>query len=129
MNDNFARMTDAGYAYAERLTYIKELETLNINVVDLLLGISLRFENHSDYHYFGAVDRLGRAITESAYQAEFKAAITAMIEDQELDTYNRMAAYFLLANYTAHLADAEEREAHEKLLAELQAHFPPAMRE
>jgi len=44
MNDNFNRMSDGSYAWAGRKTYIKELEILYINVLDLVLGISIRIE-------------------------------------------------------------------------------------
>ncbi|MBK7503592.1 MAG: hypothetical protein IPI52_00240, partial [Bacteroidetes bacterium] len=33
MNDRFDRMSDGSYAYAQRKTYIKELEELDINVL------------------------------------------------------------------------------------------------
>src|SRR5690606_2706951 len=72
MNDKFDRMSDGNYAYAQRKTYIKELEELNINVIDLLLGISLRIENPANNHYYGNIGRLGRAISESKYKVEFE---------------------------------------------------------
>ena len=38
MNDRFERMSDGSYAYGGRKTYLKELEELNLDVVDLILG-------------------------------------------------------------------------------------------
>ena len=53
MNDRFDRMSDGSYAWGQRETYIKELEELDINVIDLLIGISLRVENSAQNHYNG----------------------------------------------------------------------------
>ena len=71
MNDRFDRMSDGSYAFAQRKTYIKELEELDINVSDLMIGISLRIENQATNHYYGSIGRLGRAIFESKNKKEF----------------------------------------------------------
>jgi|APLak6261698768_1056241.scaffolds.fasta_scaffold00098_24 hypothetical protein len=110
MNDRFERVSDGSYAYGRRRTYIKELEELNINVVNLLLGISLRMENPTKNHYYGNISRLGRAITESKDKKVFEEAILAMIEDNNLDDYNRVSAYFLYLSYNNHLEDQTEQQ-------------------
>ena len=110
MNDRFERVSDGSYAYGRRKTYIKELEELNINVVNLLLGISLRMENPTKNHYYGNISRLGRAITESKDKKVFEEAILAMIEDNNLDDYNRVSAYFLYLSYNNHLEDQTEQQ-------------------
>ncbi len=117
MNDRFDRVSDGSYAYAQRQTYIKELEELNINVVDLLVGISLRVENPASNHYYGSIGRLGRAISESTSKEEFKAQILYMIEDENLDHYNRVLAYFLFASYNNYLTNKKEQTMNAKLLA------------
>jgi hypothetical protein len=60
MNDHFERFTDGSYAWGGRKTYLKEIEDLNIDVPDLLLGTSLRIVDPSENHYFGYSGRLGR---------------------------------------------------------------------
>jgi hypothetical protein len=110
MNDRFDRVSDGSYAYAQRKTYIKELEELNINVNDLLIGISLRVENPSDNHYYGSIGRLGRAISESKNKIEFENQIISMIEDNELDDYNRLLSYFLYLSYNNFLDDKTIQE-------------------
>lgn len=117
MNDRFDRVSDGSYAYAQRQTYIKELEELNINVVDLLVGISLRIENPASNHYYGSIGRLGRAISESTSKNEFKAQILAMVEDENLDHYNRVLAYFLFVSYNNYLTNKKEQMTNAKLLA------------
>lgn len=109
MNDRFDRMSDGSYAYAQRKTYIKELEELDINVLDLLIGISLRVENPAKNHYYGSIGRLGRAISESKNKEDFKSQILSMVEDKELDYYNRVLAYFLFVSYNNYLDNKEEQ--------------------
>lgn len=110
MNDRFDRMSDGSYAKAQRKTYIKELEELDINVNDLLIGISLRIENPASNHYYGNIGRLGRAISESKNKLDFESQILSMIEDNELDDYNRIISYFLFISYNNYLDNKEEHK-------------------
>ena len=105
MNDRFERMSDGSYAWAQRNTYIKELEELNINVADLLLGISLRIENPANNHYYGSIGRIGRALSETNNKSEIETTMLAIVADTELDYYNRLLFYFLFKNYNYHLKD------------------------
>lgn len=105
MNDNFSRASDGSYAWGQRNTYIKELEELDINVTDLLLGISLRIENPSENHYYGSIRRVGRALSESKYRQDIEANMIAMIQDDRLDDFNRILIYYLYLNYNHHLKD------------------------
>jgi hypothetical protein len=116
MNDKFERMTDGTYAWSGRKTYIKELEELDINVVDLLFGISLRIENPAHNHYYGRIDRLGRAISESKDKDIFQSQMLSMIEDNELDDYNRVSAYYQFLNYNYFIENLEEQKENLKQL-------------
>lgn len=114
MNDRFERATDGSYAWASRKTYIGELEALDINVADLLLGICLRIENPSENHYFGHINRIGRALSESSNPESMEVKMQTMIADDELDIYNRIIIMYLFANYafyTENEAQKEERVA------------------
>ncbi len=116
MNDRFDRMTDGSYAQGHRQTYIKELEDLDINVPELILGISLRVENPSRNHYYGSIGRLGRAISESKQKEAFEKEILSMAGDPELDDYNRVIAYFLYKSYLNYLYSGKDNtEKHQKL--------------
>jgi hypothetical protein len=110
MNDRFDRMSDGNYAWEKRKTYIKELEELDINVLDLLIGISLRIENPSTNHYYGSIGRLGRAISESKNKEQFEKQMLSMIEDSELDDYNRVLSYFLFISYNNYLENEDEQK-------------------
>ncbi len=110
MNDRFERASDGSYAWGNRKTYIKELEELNINVIDLLIGISLRVDNPSENHYYGSIGRLGRAIAESKEKDMFEVQILSMIEDSELDDFNRVLSYFLFLNYNTNLESEKEQK-------------------
>lgn len=120
MNDRFERVSDGSYAQQGRSTYIREIEDLNINVLDLLFGISFRVENAAQNHYYGSIGRLGRALSESNNKTEFEDKALAMIEDDELDTYNRLLVYFLFRNYNANLANEyHQKRNNEKLKASI----------
>ena len=111
MNDRFDRVSDGSWAQGERRTYIKEIEELNIDVQDLLLGISLRLENPSTNHYNGSIRRLGRAITESKDKVQFQNRILEMISDNTLDDYNRVLMYFLIKNCVYNLDNDLEKNS------------------
>ncbi|MDF2449985.1 MAG: hypothetical protein K0R26_2489 [Bacteroidota bacterium] len=129
MNDKFDRVSDGSYAYAQRKTYIKELEELNINVLDLLLGISLRIENPATNHYYGSIGRLGRAISESNNKPEFEKEILTMVEDDQLDDFNRVLAYFLFISYNNYLEDKNEQERNIEKLNQSVAKLPAYIKE
>ena len=86
-------------------TYIKELEELNINVTDLILGITFRIENPASNHYFGSIGRVGRALSESNNRNEIESTMLSLVSDNELDVYNRLLFYFLFRNYNFNLKD------------------------
>jgi len=107
MNDRFDRVSDGSWAQEGRSTYIKELEVLNINVLDLIVGISLRVENPAQNHYYGSINRIGRALAESNDKPAIENVLTDMISDNELDDYNRILMYFLYDNYVYNLKDEQ----------------------
>lgn len=118
MNDRFERMSDGSYAYAARKTYLRELEELDINVPDLMLGISLRIDNASRNHYFGSLGRLGRALAETRQPRELEQRLLGIVADPSLDTYNRVLAYYLFLNYNYNL---EDKKLHQQNIARLNA--------
>jgi hypothetical protein len=118
MNDHFERMSDGNYAWEQRNTYIKELEELNINVADLMFGISFSIENPSNNHYFGSIGRLGRAFSETKNRSEIEKSILSIVSDKELDIYNRLLFYFLFLNYNENIRnEAIKKKNNDKLLA------------
>lgn len=124
MNDRFERVTDGSYAYGRRLTYIKELEELNINVIDLLLGISLRIDNAAENHYYGSINRLGRAIAETKNRALFEKEMIEGVSNTNLDMYNRILFFFLYDNYVYHLKDEVTKKASQDSLNEVTETLP-----
>jgi hypothetical protein len=110
MNDNFDRRSDGSYAWAGRGTYLKELEALEIDAVDLLIGTGLRSENVSDNHYFADIGRIGRALSETKDPQRLEERLVKMIGDSELDLFNRLLMAYIFRNYNYHLTD-EKRKA------------------
>ncbi len=117
MNDRFDRVSDGSYAWAARKTYLRELEELDINVIDLIIGISLRIENPVKNHYYGSIGRLGRALSESQQKDEFIAEMSRIIEDKELDYYNRIITYWLFKSMINWTEDEELQKQYRKALA------------
>jgi len=116
MNDRFERVSDGSYAWGARNTYIKELETLNINVLDLILGISLRIENPVVNHYYGSISRIGRALSETKNRNKIEESILSAISDKELDDYNRLLFYFLFKNYNYNIQEEVLKKKNEEKL-------------
>lgn len=124
MNDRFDRVSDGSYAQKERKTYIKELEVLDINVSDLLLGICLRVENVSENHYFGNIGRIGRALSETKDRQLIEGEILSMIKDNELDDYNRALMYFLFLNYNYNIDNEQVRKDNSEKLKDAASYMP-----
>jgi len=109
MNDRFERISDGSYAQHQRKTYIKELEELNINVLDLIIGISLRVESPSKNHYYGSIHRIGRALAETKNKIEVESQLFTIIEDKRLDLYNRILGLYMVDNYIYNQTDEAEK--------------------
>ncbi len=124
MNDRFDRASDGSYAQKERNTYIKEIEILDINVLDLILGISLRIENPSKNHYFSSINRVGRALSESSNPELVEKSILDMISDNDLDDYNRILMYYLFDNYNYNLVDEKAKNLNKSKLQVAVATMP-----
>jgi hypothetical protein len=105
LNDNFDRVSDGSYALEQRNTYVKELETLNINVSDLIFGIAFSINNPAKNHYYGDVGRIGRALAETKNHEQIENDILAIITDSNLDDFNRLMFCILFQNYIYSLKD------------------------
>ncbi|MNX84745.1 hypothetical protein D3C86_1165570 [compost metagenome] len=116
MNDRFDRVSDGSYAQGGRNTYIKEIEVLDINVLDLILGISLRIENPAKNHYYSSISRVGRALSESENPILVETSLLNMISDNNLDDYNRILMYYLFDNYNYNLSDKNAKKVNQSKL-------------
>ncbi|MFC6997464.1 hypothetical protein [Rufibacter roseus] len=116
LDERYIKMSNGSYSFAARRTYVYELEVLNINVLNLLLGISLQIENPSQNHYFGNIHRISSAIAESRFAPQFEQQLLNMIKDSQLDDYNRVVMIDLFMNYTNNLEDEKRKEANKTML-------------
>lgn len=103
MNDNFARASDGSYAWQKRQTYLKELEELDINAIDLLIGTALNVDNVSNNHYQASIWRTGKALADADNKPELEERLIKMIDDENLDPLNRIRIAYVLRNYLDHL--------------------------
>lgn len=128
MNDRFLRITDGSYAYGKRKTYIKELESLNINVPDLLFGTTIQLGNPAKNHYVASINRIGRAIAEAKDKDAFEIQLLNMIANQDLDNYNRILAYFMMDNANYYIQDKQEQKEKKLVLAKAVNTLPLALK-
>ena len=110
MNDRFERATDGSYAWHRRKTYLKELEELNLNIVDLMLGLSLRAQNVAGNHYYGTIWRLGWALAESKEKNLFEEKAISIFRDDTLDEFNRGLIFLLYKTYLQYLKKEEAKQ-------------------
>ena len=61
---------------------------------------------------------MGRALSESQYQAAIENKILDMIRDEKLDDYNRVLMYYLYLNYNYYV---ENKELQKKNIEKLQS--------
>jgi hypothetical protein len=59
----------------------------------------------SDNHYHGDIGRLGRALSESRENEALERRLLMMVEDEDLDLYNRLLMAYLFENYNYYLQD------------------------
>ncbi|MBS1564330.1 MAG: hypothetical protein JST39_08060 [Bacteroidetes bacterium] len=124
MNDRTTSMFSSNYAQAKRKTYLKEIEMLDINVQDMLLGTSLSISNPSGYHYYGSPNRIGRAFAETQDSAFLEKRVLAAIQDGQLDEYNRYIMQCIFLEYIYYLPDCEHRLRCLEKLEAAQKSFP-----
>jgi hypothetical protein len=117
LNDRFERVIDGSYAQPGRQTYMGELEALNLNVPEMLLGTCFNMTNPSEGHYFGDLGRIARALSKAKNKQNFETIIMSAIRDTRLDLYNRYGMVSLFKTYVAYTKD-KKRKA--ELKADLQ---------
>lgn len=127
MNDRFERASDGSYAWGRRDTYIHELEVLDINVPELIVGIALRVADPAKQHYYGSINRVGRALAESKDRDSITASLLTMIADPQLDRYNRVLLFYLFLHYNVHLQIERERNHNTASLQQTVATLPEYM--
>ncbi len=105
MNDRVNRVTDGSYAWGGRKTYIRELEDLGLDIPKLLIGTCLQFNKPAKNHYFGNISRIGRALAETRYAQQVEDLLFKMVQDSQLDDFNRYLCFYLFKNYMDNIDD------------------------
>jgi hypothetical protein len=111
MNDRADRFANSNMAAEKRNTYLRELEQLDIDAPDLLLGTSLQFQAPPQNHYFGNIQRIGRALAEVRDKDAFEKKALQLIRDSQLDDFNRLVFHYLFLNYIFYLPETALRAA------------------
>lgn len=129
MNDRFERASDGSYAWEGRKTYLKELEELDIDAIDLLLGTSLRVENVSGNHYYGSISRVGRALSDASDKEGLERRMLRMISNENLDPYNRLLIAYVFSNYSYNFGKESLRAATKQKIDSAVSQLPPFIKE
>lgn len=124
MNDRVERVTDGSYAWGGRKTYIRELEELGLDIPKLLIGTCLMFDKPAKNHYFGNISRIGRALAETRYAQQVEDLLFKMVQDNQLDDFNRYLCFYLFKNYTYNIDDKTKQAACETKLETARLSLP-----
>jgi hypothetical protein len=101
---NFPDSSRPGY----RTNFLRELEELNIDVDDILLGYQLA-SLWTDQRFSGA-KLLGRALAlEGGDRHRIEETVLQLIGDKGLDVYHRLEMHYLFLNYESFLPAGPER--------------------
>lgn len=114
LNDNFEPGCSHIKKGESKRTYISELEKIGVNVIDLLLGSSLRVGNPTKNHPYLDSRTVSRALSELKNKDEIEHKLLSMIQDQDLDDFNRMIICTLFKNYNCLLKDSKRQEENQK---------------
>ena len=114
LNDNFEPECSHVQKGELKRTYTKELEEIGINTLDLLLGSCLRVDNPSKNHHWLNSRTVSRALSEMKDKDKVEDTLLSMIEDQDLDDFNRMIVCLLFKNYNFLLKDSEHQNINQK---------------
>lgn len=116
--------SDKSWHLNPRHSYIKELEKININTVDLLLGTCFRIQNSDFNKYSGSILSVGHAIAETQNANDFEHQILDLIKDDSLDDYNRINMYQLFQTYYYDLSDEIKKAQNKVRLNEAAKELP-----
>lgn len=99
INQRLSLLSDIDPGYKQRETYIRELEYLGINIADLFLGSSLIIDNSTNHNYYMNLDMISQVLVEAKDKPRIENQMIKMIEDKNLDLYNRIQISQLFSNY------------------------------
>jgi len=121
MNDNVSRNANSNIASNARKTYIEELSKLSLNLNKILLGSNLRIEDTIRKHYFSDGSKIAKAYAnlDSKKQEYFEETTASIIEDKEVDAFNKLHFYNTLKNYQYFLKDSIKRIEIKKSIKDL----------
>ncbi len=103
----------------QRKTYLSELEAINVNTNDLLLGTLLRASDFLNGHYNGRIFDIALFFSEAKNQTKIKNRLLNMVADEKLDIYNRINIYHTFNSYNGRTRDKILQQSNQRLLNEI----------
>ena len=129
MNDNVSRIANSNIASNSRKTYIEELTKLNIDIPKLLLGSNLRIDNDNQPHYFSNGSKIGKAFSslDEKNQAYFEKTVSDLIQDKNVDAFNKLHFYNTLKHYQYFIKDSIKKNELELKITSLEKDMPDVL--
>ena len=93
------------------------------------LEINLQVANTYENHYQGSIHRVGRALSDAQDKMALESQVLEMVQDPELDPYNRLTMAYLFCTYNRHLSNKDHQKTNEQMLRKAIAEWPVYMRE
>lgn len=129
MNDNVSRIANSNIASNARKTYIEELTELKLDVSKLLLGSNLRINDDEKPHYFSDGSKIGKAfsVLGKQDQAYFEKTVSELIQDKDVDAFNKLHFYNTLKHYQYFIKDSIKKKELELNITRLEDQMPEVL--
>lgn len=107
-------------------SFVRELEAINVNAVEFLLGHALRTADKDEGLTTMATFKLAMPIVEAFEREVAENILLDMIADRELDEVNRATAYRLFCSYNRLLPEMQ-REKNNRRLEQAEGFLPESL--
>jgi hypothetical protein len=92
--------------------YLRELEELGLDIPKLLIGICLTIDKSAKNRYSARAYRIAKALANKdvKYTKQIETLLLKMIQDPNLDGFNRYICFNFLDNYISELSENEKKD-------------------
>lgn len=116
-------------AWQQRSTYVRELDAMGLQTLDLILGTALDFNQMPNNHIVIDTKKVPILLLESKEQDAWAEKLLELIADENLDWHNRVITYNIFREYVKALPKAQIRAAWLEKLRQATQYFPTSLAE
>ena len=120
VNDRFSAGVYSSYGEMSRNTPVHDFEKIGLEPAKLFCGSLIGAIDLRSNHYHSKSKRISRAISQLQKPEECLKLLEEMFMDKDLDTYNRMLAWYTSYNYSRYAKDPIRSKEKLALLDEIQ---------